>query len=364
MKWIAKVLSIFKWLVISLVCLEIASCLTIAISESVIYRHLFEGQESRYDPYTVYLPRSGNKLTLNNSVSPDPTKNRIIWMFGGSTMWGNTNESTIPTHLSKILNSEAQPLHFTLFNFGVPGYNSLLESKFLHKLLIESDSPPDFIVFYDGANDASYFGQQLHPYAHHGRRRLRGLIDGPHRTHFLFPRSFGTLFYTSYAYELYDKFRWVTAPIEMDSPVLKDYVRLTEYRYDFVDKVASCFGAGFLVFWQPIRWEEDCHNGVDVAHSGNDSGSSSPLFATMRHNFKLPYRAMKKRLKKKPYFIDLSKIFCGRKGSFYGPDGVHLEDEGKNVIARGMAEVLKKIFLTRSEFTKGHNAPAITMQMN
>ena len=122
---------IVKWLIVAALCLEILSFLAITASNFILYTRLREGGPAVYDPYTLFLQQGGVRPTANNSHSKDKGKNRILWLFGGSTMRGATSSDnkTIPSFLAGFLNSNQQDLHFTVVNFGVDSFNSLLETE-------------------------------------------------------------------------------------------------------------------------------------------------------------------------------------------------------------------------------------------
>ena len=86
-------------------------------------------------------------------------------MFGGSTTRGisDADSKTMPSYLAKVLNEADPKLTARVVNFGNDGYNGLLETKYLEKMLIESPTRPKLIVFYDGANDSAYFAQDPDP---------------------------------------------------------------------------------------------------------------------------------------------------------------------------------------------------------
>lgn len=65
-------------------------------------------------------------------------------------------------------------------------------------------------------------------------------------------------------------------------------------------------------------------------------------FATVRHNFMVPYRALAERLKDKPYFVNFQNILCSRSEPVYKHDGVHLNDTGRSMVARRLSEVLRE----------------------
>jgi hypothetical protein len=338
------VAKIVKWLIVAALCLEILSFLAITASNFILYGRLREGGRAIYDPYTLFLQEEGVRPTANNSHSQDEGKNRILWLFGGSTMRGATpsDNKTIPSFLAGLLNSNQQDLHFTVVNFGVDSFNSLLETKYLQKLLIESSEMPDFIIFYDGANDASYFAQHRDPYGHHGYRRARSLIESYYRSWFGLLKPLNAAIYSSFSKELYDKINQVLVPLEADSPALKELVTEAEKRYDHVNKLAKCYGAEFILFFQPILWVEECQVSPVIRNAEKDSIVDAERFSTMRQNFATPYLAFLDHLNGKPYFVNFRNVLCRREVAAYQPDGVHLTDAGRRMIAEHMYSVLKQ----------------------
>ncbi len=326
-----------KWLVFAVVAIELAGMAAIFIAGLILRGELAWSTEVAYDPYSLFVTVTGNKLTVNNSVGSDPADNRTVWMFGGSTMWGHcSNEFTIPSQTAKALNAENKPVRYTIVNYGIPSFNSILETKLLQKLLIERSQYPDIIVFYDGANDANEFAVKQHKYAHYGLRRMKSVVDASRAGTFGFLRPVHAFIGASYTLELYHRLMWLAAPIDKDSEALREYVRLTEYRYDYVDRISRCFGARFILVWQPLWWAQSCKG------SGND-GPLIDLSETPRRNLKVSYEALRARLGAKPYFTDFSAALCDHDpGATYLRDGVHLTDHGRAIVAARMAEIIER----------------------
>jgi hypothetical protein len=333
-----------KWIIGALILIEILSFLALTITNYVFYGHAREGSRAVYDSYTLFLQSAGVRPTAFGSVSRDPKKNRVIWMFGGSTMRGATDfdDRTIPSFVAQYLNSRESGLHYTVINYGMNSFNSLLEVKYLEKQLIESDSNPDVIIFYDGANDAKYFAEHRDPYGHHGYRRSKALIESYYKSPIGLLKPLSAAIYSSFTKELYDKINQVAVPIEKGSPSLAAMVVADLKRYDFVNKVSGCYGARFILYWQPMLWVEDCNVSEAVREHEKNLILNSDRFKTVRHNFTVPYVALAERLGSKPYFVSLNGALCGRTVPVYQPDGVHLTDEGRKIVGLKIGKDLEK----------------------
>lgn len=338
---------LLKWGLVFALCIEITSFVIVTTSNFLLYGHAREGSRAQYDPYTLFLQSHGVRPTLGNSQADNPQLNRIIWCLGGSTMRGATDSDaqTIPSHLARMLNSEGEELHYTVVNYGVNSFNSLLETKYLQKLLIEEAVLPHVVVFYDGANDAKYFAENRSVYGHHGYRKIKGLVESYYRSWFGLLKPLNAAWYASFTVELYDKFHQVLLPIEPDDPELRRMVDLTERRYDHVYRILQAYGAEFVLCWQPMWWTEACpiSEKVKVCESG-------PLLTEhgkniVGKNFAVPYYALRERLKDKPYFEDLSNELCERTTVAYQKDGVHLTDSGREMVANRIKNILKKRLL-------------------
>jgi len=335
-----------KWAIFAVILIEILSFLAISISNIIVYGHMREGSRAVYDPYTLFLQSAGVRATSYNEESPDAGKNRVIWIFGGSTMRGSTDhdDRTIASFLAQKLNGRQKDLKFTVCNFGVSSFNSLLEVKYLQKALIENSRKPDIVIFYDGANECKYFAEHRTAYGHHGYRRVKALIESYYASWFGLLKPLNAAVYASFTKELYDKINQVAVPLDGNDASLKGMVDLTEKRYDFVDKIVRCYGAEFLLIWQPLIWVEQCNVSKEVKEQEKSFAIDSERYATIRNNFVIPYEVLAQRLQSKPYFFPLRNMLCDRTEAAYKADGVHMTDYGRERIAQEMANVLKKKF--------------------
>ncbi len=104
----------------------------------------FYFRQHPYLDYTQYLQETVNPCT---DYSRDVIK---IYMYGGSTMHGESKDESIPHYLSAFLCDAGYNVEVK--NFGQAGYVSTQEMiKFI--LQIREGNVPDIAVFYDGFND-------------------------------------------------------------------------------------------------------------------------------------------------------------------------------------------------------------------
>ncbi len=102
----------------------------------------FEGEYVNLDGWTrrTYSP-------------PDlPADAPVVWMFGGSTTWGEgqRDEYTIASHLARIAEEQGTPIR--VVNYGQRGWTHFQE-MILFEQLLAAEPAPDVAIFYDGANE-------------------------------------------------------------------------------------------------------------------------------------------------------------------------------------------------------------------
>jgi lysophospholipase L1-like esterase len=123
----------------------------------------------------------------------DQPQARVIWMFGGSTVFGTgvPDAMTIPSYLSQTLNSQSATC-VAISNFGVEGYLTNQELILLINML-KTGERPDIVIFYDGVNDSDAAVSPGIPGAHLGFERVKSLVEGSVAGKLDFLRSFNTL---------------------------------------------------------------------------------------------------------------------------------------------------------------------------
>lgn len=335
-------LTALKWLVLAVVAVEVFCFLSITASNYLLYGHAFEGSRVRYDPYALFLNEAGPRPTVHNPAPTGGPGPRTIWMFGGSTMRSSTkgDDTTIPSYLAGLLNRPGSPNTYTVLNLGENSFNSLIETKYLQKMLIESPKPPDLIIFYDGANDCTYFAQHRTPYGHYGYRRLVAAVENYRKSFFGLLKPLNAAIYSSFTKECYDKLMQVGVALKPGDPDLKTMAAMTARRYEHVRKLAGCYGAQFLLVWQPILWVETGKVAPPVRQQEQKLAIQTERFLAVRQNFAVAYKALENELQGQPFFINFQNVLCPRTGLVYEPDGVHLKAQGNEMVARELARVL------------------------
>lgn len=333
------------WLLVAAACLELASFAAITALNILLYDNTREGPRAVYDPYALFLQANGTWPTAGIASAEKPEDDRFVWFFGGSTMRASTApyDKSIPSFAATALNAGPGPVRYTCFNFGINSFNSILETKYLQKQLIEFPLPPHLVVFYDGANDANYFALYKTPYGHEGMDRVQGLLESYFKTPIGILKPLCAAWYASFTRELLAKLTYALTPLDPDSPALRDYVALTVKRYDHVARLTAAYGAPFVLFLQPVYWAEECPDmdpGVRREEERTILGRRS--LPHVRQNFMTIYAALEHALAEKPYFVNLRNALCSRTAPAYTADGVHQTDAGREGVAQAMLPWLRQ----------------------
>ncbi|MEZ5320889.1 MAG: hypothetical protein R2698_02190 [Microthrixaceae bacterium] len=123
--------------------------------------HEMQVTPGQYWPFTTFKPHPYRSRYLNilgwdrRTYEParlDRARTPIVWMFGGSTTWGEAqrDDYTIASELSKVAERAGTPM--VIRNFGQRGWSHFQE-LILFEQLTAHGQRPDIAVFYDGANE-------------------------------------------------------------------------------------------------------------------------------------------------------------------------------------------------------------------
>jgi hypothetical protein len=117
----------------------------------VLWRHL------PYKTKYVTYDQDGYRVGAGTEESTCRTR-KVIFVFGGSTIAGDgiiRDEDLLTTLLYQRLKEQKRHVCWVIKNYGQSGFNQGNEFVEL-MLLLSKGNRPDFVIFYDGANDALY----------------------------------------------------------------------------------------------------------------------------------------------------------------------------------------------------------------
>lgn len=343
-KLVGTLLTWLKWIILALVLVEFMCFLLITVSNMIMFGSIWKGSVVSYDPYAEFLNLKGVQPTAYNPPPGEAEKAKHIWILGGSTTRCEKvpYDQSISSVLAQRLNGPGRQQAVAVTNFGENTFNSVLEVKYLQKLLMESPRPPDLVIFYDGVNDCIYFNEYRNPHAHYAYRRAQGSIESYRSWGFGLFKPITAALYNSFTLETYDRLRQAVAPLRPDDPELSEECRAVQRRYAHARRMAAAYGAKFLVFWQPIIWMETGTVDQEVKNREAKLAIMKHKFYLFKQNFATVYQTIGAHLKDEPYFINFRNVLCSRPERVYDPDGVHLNAIGNRMVAEAMAAVLRE----------------------
>lgn len=265
-----------------------------------------------------------------------------IYVFGGSTLWGTgaRDDYTIPSYLSKLFNNS--DYNFVVYNYGETAYTFTQEIIHLILLLREGHKP-NYVIFYDGANDVSsacqsgmagtIFGAAL------TREKLKAtekqlfwdIVSSAFKNHCMSYREVRKILARFSQQQELQKIasRYSEKELELLSDdIIEYYIKSME----LLDRVAQAYDFKYICFWQPVIVTEK--KLIDGEPKLNDNA----LYKV--------YRCVNNSLMTKPlpHFFNISNALSERTGQYY-IDFAHLSEDGNEVIATKIFQIFKKEFL-------------------
>ena len=305
-------------------------------------------RRAKFDGKYISITKDGLRKTWNKEY---PAKDKVmkIFMFGGSTMWGEgaSNDFTLPSCLAKDL--AAAGIKAEVVNYGENGYVQTQELITLIRAL-QAGKRPDVVIFYDGVNDVFSSFQN----------REAGSIQNSLRfkTHKYFnadtvkPKDalimtisrisrISRYLKRRKANELFLEQNWL--PKDKMSALAEDTMRVCLTNMEILKALSVQFKFKLLCFLQPTLYTKK--NLRDYEQKIYD------MYSNERDFTQLVYAKIlaDKRFKAIPYFYDLQYVFDNADKPLY-IDFCHVNKYGNQILAKAMLkDMIKQLKLKRSK---------------
>ncbi len=304
--------------------------------------------DEHHGPY-INIDANGERTTWNPSVGPGERRKKI-YVFGASTIlgFGARDDYTISSQLSKLLHRNGY--HFEVRNFGMSGTTFTTE---IFKLvaLLRAGHRPDYVIFYDGANDvvAGYSGnpRELGKYKtifhqdmpNYTKLLFRVGLTGIIRENFLTLRALSVV-----------KAKWKDLTTRRQEKNLsgdildqqgtevgrisKDIIDYYLESKDLLDHLSAVYGFQLLCFWQP--------NAFLVKNISPDDQKTAAPWAKDLFHVRLHHQTSDA-LKAMPIsnFVNISDVFDNLKKPVF-LDWCHIAEEGNAIVANEIFKIMKE----------------------
>ena len=312
----------------------------------------------------VNVDAEGVRKTWNPAVSSIMPQAKVF-MFGASTTWGAGARDlyTIPSLVSKLLNSEsAKNGSYRVTNYGQSGYVLVQEIAKLTYLL-EKGERPDYVIFYDGANDISYAYESGVPGPAGSAAIIRDQIEGrlsgdisAELTQRVKNAVREECFACRIAVGAIRKFspRFLNPNVVAGQSYSGAELRrlageiAAAYKNEtmpFLQNLSRAFGFKLLMFWQPTIYTESKLIGQEKLLGSIDPHVNDANASTL-------YREVNAILPSDPAhnFYNLTYVLSARQKEYY-IDYAHISEEGNGIVAQKIVQILEH----------GYSAPAPTI---
>lgn len=310
------------------------------VGQKWISKHPIDYSGFKYNFFWGAFPGDYSSETINvkngyrESSPPESNGINKVYCFGGSTMWGEgvSDQLTIPSFLNK--NNVLKKYIF--FNYGVQSYTAEQQIFNLTKILLDSnEKSPDYVIFYDGANNIA---ADIAPLTEINNELISGKFS------YLIYRLYKKT-YTSKAIDSLRAKFLVKKNINQSAYILNendiDIVDKSVNKYlqqiSYTKKILDSFQINSYFFLQPYLL-----SGLEF-DAGLVSESEKNIYLSVdersRKMTALFYQKVKSRLPS--YVRDLSDIFVRKNISGHYYDSVHLTHIGNKLVADEIAVSFK-----------------------
>jgi len=295
--------------------------------------------ENKYDPWSQWIPswsfdeNSGFRKTIFNPTQVDSCK--TIWMFGGSTMVGFTDNDSlrIPSLVSKNVQKEFPNHKIKFINWGVSGYNSQQEIRLFINLLTKFDKP-DAVVFYDGGNDIAtqltYENVSAHFYWEMFDNVTSFGVFLPFAKSIYYAYMNSNIYYIYFMGKKFISYKDENKFNKIVEDASKSYFKHTQV----VSNICKSMGIKSSFILQPFLMAEKEPTNEAEKSIWNSKPSSYKKFV---QNY---YSGIRSSMKNLDGFFDLSYCFVNRKEQVYR-DPIHLYDSARKIVSDSIYTKLK-----------------------
>jgi hypothetical protein len=306
-----------------------------------IRRHIPRGVAVHYDTWATFLQSRSDQINLIEGFKkthfnpPKNSQNKLVWLFGGSTMEGSGYpDTTIPSYLASLC-SDQYPYFFV--NLAKSAMVNDQEVRLLLLLLKNNDIQPNLVIFYDGVNDLVNNVLYREVNAHYEMNRIKSVIE--YRGWQLpIIRPFYFLWENSYAKQVflsaYKNFIGMKKYKSLYEEILSASAIEYKKRADFIDRIGNELGFKAIFVLQPFLLEE---NEPRIKSERKIWEFRMSEFRELTRYF---YAQIREEMIGKNNFIDLSSALYSRKKQYY-KDTCHLTDEGRYEVAKKLSMELK-----------------------
>jgi len=312
-----------------------------------IFRELRQ-QDMQWEPYLHYrfkpmngkhntIYENGLRKTVNPSLKDSATALKIF-CFGGSTMYssGSRDEHTIPSELSKLIQTNFPDQNVEITNFGCHGYTRATENIQLQRELIKNNIP-DLVIFYDGVNEVisahqnneagsptnAYNRKKEFKIAHSYKRRIKLMIYSSNLYRFV--TTMQRKLFTNSAYK-----QLSARSDELATDIAENYVGLVKISKSLENE----YGFKVFNFMQP-----NIYSKKNLTEYEQWAYESQQYYENL---YKLSYETVRKDslMIKDSTFIDISDVFDNAEKTVYF-DFCHTGELGNKLVAKRMFDYLK-----------------------
>jgi lysophospholipase L1-like esterase len=270
-----------------------------------------------FDGTYTHVMEGGVRVTKNPCAQESSLK---IFMFGGSTMWGNgvRDEDTIPSLLSEYLCYKGVNVYVT--NFGEDGYVSTQE-VFTLVLELQKGNTPDIVIFVDGINDVWSAYQNS----------VAGVPEN------IFKRRFEFGSYERYnlrSSNLMKIILYLASPpyLYNGKPDMgADIIRIYETNIRLIKALEGEYGFTSFLFWQPSLFSKKEISKKEKEILDNEPKELKSMFATTNP-------LLTSVMNESDNIFDISDIFNDNPETVYYYDSMHLLRDGNKVLAEEIGD--------------------------